>query len=110
MIDKIELFFLNLLRKIKLGKLAEIYEEHKEGMRYLIFGVLTTIVNIAISAVFYYFVLAKLSESIKVNISTIIAILAAWIFAYVTNKIYVFNSKTNNMKELLKEIVSFCRL
>ena len=42
----------------------------------------------------------------------IIAIIAAWIFAYITNKIYVFESTTNNLKELMKEIVSFvgCRL
>lgn len=112
MIDKIEQFFLEFLRKIKLGKIANIYEEHKEGMRYIIFGVLTTLVNIVVSALFYYLLLAKFSESVKVNLSTIIAIFAAWLFAYVTNKIYVFDSKTSNIKELLKEIVSFvsCRI
>ena len=112
MIDKIEEFCLQILRKMKLGKLAELYEKHKEGIRYTIFGVLTTVVNIVVSAVLYYIVLAKFSESIKVNVSTILAILAAWVFAYVTNKIYVFDSKTSNMKELLKEIVSFvsCRI
>lgn len=111
MIDKIEEFVLKILRKIKLGKLADIYEEHKEGMRYLIFGVLTTLVNIVVSAIMYYLVFVKLPEEIKVNLSTIIAIIAAWIFAYVTNKLYVFDSKTNNKKELIKEIISFisCR-
>lgn len=112
MIDKIEEFCLQIFRKIKLGKLADIYEEHKEGMRYTIFGVLTTLVNIVVSAFLYYVLLIKFSESIKVNVSTILAILAAWIFAYVTNKIYVFDSKTSNIKELLKEIISFvgCRI
>lgn len=111
MIDKIEEFCLEILRKIKLGKLADIYEEHKEGMRYLVFGVLTTIVNIVVSAVTYYLVFARLPEEIKVNLSTVIAIIAAWIFAYVTNKLYVFDSKTNTKKELIKEIISFisCR-
>lgn len=111
MIDKIEEFCLQILRKIKLGKLADIYEEHKEGMRYLIFGVLTTLVNILVAAVTYYVILAKLTEELKVNLSTIIAIIVAWIFAYVTNKLYVFDSKTSNLKELLKEIISFvsCR-
>ena len=112
MIDKIEEFCLNILRKIKLGKLADIYESHREGMRYLIFGVLTTLVNIVVSAITYYLVFAKLNEELKVNLSTIIAIIAAWIFAYFTNKLYVFDSKTKNFKELIKEIISFvgCRL
>ena len=112
MIDKLEEFCLNILRKIKLGKLADIYVEHKEGMRYLVFGALSTIVNIVTAALTYYVIFAKLPEEIKVNLSTIIAIIAAWIFAYVTNKLYVFDSKTNNSKELLKEIGSFvgCRL
>lgn len=112
MIDKIEEFCLQILRKIKLGKLADIYTQHKEGMRYLVFGVLTTLVNIVVAAITYYFVFAKLPEELKVNLSTIVSIIAAWIFAYITNKMYVFDSKTNSAKELIKEIVSFlgCRV
>ncbi len=112
MIDKIEAFCLNILRKIKLGKLADLYEEHREGMRYLVFGVLSTIVNIVTAALTYYVVFATLPEQWKVNLSTIVAILAAWIFAYVTNKLYVFNSRKNTVKELLQEIFSFvgCRI
>lgn len=112
MIDKIEEFCLNILKKIGFKKLANWYIEHQEGMRYLVFGVLTTLVNIVVSAFLYYVILVKLPENLKVNISTIIAIIAAWIFAYVTNKLYVFDTKTSNWKELLKEIVSFvsCRI
>ncbi len=112
MIDKIETFCLQILRKIKLGKLADIYLAHKEGMRYLVFGVLTTVVNIVVAGFTYYVVFSGFAEELKVNLSTIIAIIAAWIFAYVTNKLYVFHSKTNHVRELLREIVSFtgCRL
>lgn len=111
MIDKIEEFFLNILRKIGLKKLADIYIAHKEGMRYLIFGVLTTLVNIVVAGITYYLVFRNLQEDLKVNLSTVVAIIAAWIFAYVTNKLYVFDSKTNNIKDLLREIISFisCR-
>lgn len=111
MIDQLETFCLNILRKIKLGKLADLYEDHREGMRYLIFGVLSTIVNIVTAAFTYYVLFAKLPEEWKVNLSTVLAIIAAWIFAYVTNKLYVFASKTTGMKELFKEILSFvsCR-
>jgi len=112
MIDKIENFCLNILRKIKLGKLADIYEAHKEGMRYLVFGALSTIVNILVAAITYYVLFIKIPEEVRVNLSTIISILAAWIFSYITNKLYVFDSKTENIKELIKEITSFmgCRL
>ena len=112
MMDKLEEFCFDILRKIKLGKLVELYIEHKEGMRYLIFGVLSTIVNIVTATLTYYVIFAKLPEEIKVNLSTIIAIIAAWIFAYVTNKLYVFDSKTSNVKELMQEIGSFvgCRI
>lgn len=110
--DKIEEFCFAILKKIGLKKLVDWYTLHKEGMRYLIFGVLTTLVNIIVSAIFYYAVLTQLPEEQKVNISTVIAIGAAWIFAYITNKLYVFDSKTRNGKELIKEIFSFisCRI
>lgn len=101
MIDKVEAFCLNILRKIKLGKLADIYEEHREGMRYLVFGVLSTVVNILFFTIFYDF--AKLS----ITISNIIAWIVAVIFAYITNKLWVFYSKSENVKDLIREILSF---
>lgn len=101
MIDKIEEFGLNILRKIKLGKLADIYEEHREGMRYLVFGVLSTVVNILI------FTVCKKAIGIGTVISNIIAWIFAVIFAYITNKLWVFDSKTSGTKDFLREIISF---
>lgn len=104
--EAIEKFFLDLARKIKLGKLADIYEAHLEGMRYLIFGALATVVNIATYSIFYY--LFKVNNSL----SNVIAWVIAAIFAYFTNKVLVFESKVDTKKQLLKEMVSFfgCRL
>lgn len=82
-------------------------------MRYLIFGALTTIVNIVTYILFAKLILSGLhSEDLIVNLSEIIAFIVALIFAYITNKIYVFNSKTNGIKELTREIISFtgCRI
>ena len=106
MIDKIEEFFLGILEKIHLKKIADWYRKHQEGMRYLIFGALTTIVNIIAYYIFYYIF------HIDNAISNVIAWIVAATFAYITNKYYVFNSKVNTKKELLKEIVYFygCRL
>lgn len=106
MIDKIEEFGLKILEKIHLKSLADWYRNHQEGMRYLIFGALTTLVNIIAYAVLYYVF------HINNAISNIIAWIIGATFAYITNKLYVFNSKVNTKKDLLKEIVYFygCRL
>lgn len=101
----VEGFVLDLLDLIGLYKLVDWYIEHQEGMRYLIFGGLSTVINIIV------FVLLE-----KIGFSTLISNLLAWIisiiFAYFTNKMCVFNSKTKNKKELLQEITSFvsCRI
>ena len=109
---KIEKFFLGIVRKIKLGKLADLYEAHLEGMRYLVFGALSTVVNILTYVLFSQIFLRGLDESLKVNLSEIASFITAVIFAYCTNKMVVFQSKTESKKGLLKEIASFmsCRL
>ena len=106
MIDKLEEFGLTILEKIHLKKLADWYRKHQEGMRYLIFGALTTLVNIVAYAIFYYIF------NISNGVSNVIAWVVGATFAYITNKLYVFNSKVNNKLELLKETVFFygCRL
>ena len=69
----------------------------KELFLYVVFGTLTTIVNIVV-----YFTL----EYIGVNyiISNIIAWFLSVLFAYVTNRIWVFESKSPN---IMKEMVLF---
>ena len=68
---------------------------------YLIFGVLSTIVNIA-----SYAISTKIFK-IEYLISNIIAWILAVTFAYITNKIFVFESKTVEKKKLLKEFLLF---
>ena len=79
---------------------------NKQLILYLFFGVCTT----AINTIFY----GILYELLLVNnvLSTILAWLAAVIFAFVTNKVFVFESKRNNATEKLSEITSFfgCRI
>ena len=82
------------------------YLKHKELIKYLIFGILTTIVNFVI-----YIIFAKMLL-VDEFISNVIAWAISVVFAYITNKIYVFESKTKKIKEIIKEIISFvgCRL
>ena len=88
-----------------MNKIKKLYIKYKEVINYLIFGVLTTLVNI----LGYAF----LSKVLKINymISNITALITSIIFAYITNKLYVFESKNNNFKNILKELISFfaCR-
>lgn len=83
----------------------DILKKYKESIMYLIFGILTVIINISS----YIFITRILKlEFLTANI---IAWIIAVIFAYTTNKLYVFQSKTTN-KELIKEFSSFvsCRV
>ena len=100
-IDKIEDFCLKILEKIGLKKIADYYKNHQEGMRYLVFGALTTIVNIAI------FILFSKMFNLSTTISNIIAWSIAVLFSYITNKICVFKAKKDIFKELFFEIVYF---
>ena len=73
---------------------------NRETISYLIFGVLTTVVNIGIY---------KLCRTVHIEyrLSTIIAWIIAVIVAFVTNKIFVFESTNMQSGIVFKEAVSF---
>lgn len=104
-VDVVEEFFLKIFEKIGLKKFVEWYRAHQEGMRYLVFGALATLVNIVVYSACYYAI------HIENGISNVIAWVVAAIFAYITNKFCVFNSKVDTNKALIYEIASFfgCR-
>lgn len=87
-------------------RIIELYKKHKEIIVYLVFGGLATIVN------FVSYVIFTKIVGIDEVISSGLSWLCAVIFAYFTNKIFVFNSKTKNLKELIKEAITFisCRV
>ncbi len=70
----------------------------KELLMYVIFGVLTTLVNIVV-----YYISAQLL-GINYLISNIIAWFLSVLFAYVTNRQWVFESKS---PDILKECILF---
>ena len=83
-----------------------LFAKYKQTILYLIFGVLSTIVNILT----YAFCTRNLN--IEFLISNWIAWIVAVLFAYITNKFFVFESKETNIKFLIKELSSFvsCRI
>ena len=81
--------------------IKELYFKYKEVINYLVFGVLSMIVNFA-----SYYLFARV-----LNIDEVISSGLSWfcsvLFAYITNKLFVFESKTNTAKEFWKEMISF---
>ena len=75
---------------------------NRETLSYLLFGVLTTIVNyITFMGVFI------LSNESSALVSNMVAFIAATIFAYITNKIWVFKSNRWSLDILKVEIITF---
>jgi len=72
-----------------------------ETISYLIFGVLTTIID---AAVFY---LSNNILKIDYMISTVISWVVAVLFAYTTNKLFVFKSMSYDVITIIKEISAF---
>lgn len=86
--------------------IKKMYDQYKDIIPYGIFGVLTTIINIAV-----YWLMAY-PMGLSTMVSTGIAWIAAVCFAYLTNRKWVFHSKARAGKDLVKEAASFflCRL
>lgn len=82
-------------------KLKELWKKYQEMISYLVFGGLTTLVNYAT-----YFAFTR-ALGVNEIISNVIAWLFSVIFAYITNKIWVFNSKTNTFSGIIREISMF---
>lgn len=87
-------------------KLKTFAKQHREIIIYLLIGALTTVVNFAIYLPLLWW--AKLPASISNAIAWVIVIL----FAYVTNKLFVFQSKDWSAKVALPEFLKFvgCRV
>ncbi len=86
-----------MIRKIK-----DLLCKYKELITYVIFGGLTTLVNF----VAFYVVTQILGEELYL-LNNAIAWVVSVVFAYVTNKLFVFESKSWNLKLVAKESVEF---
>lgn len=78
--------------------MKNIIQKNKEIIMYLIFGLLTTVVNIVV-----YYIFSNLLH-MNYLFSNAMAWFLSVLFAYVTNRKYVFDSKNN---QIIKEAISF---
>ena len=77
------------------------YGKYKELILYLLFGVGTTIVNwVSYSACVKYI-------GINIFVSNVLSWVFATIFAFITNKIWVFDSKSWKLNIFLNELLLF---
>jgi putative flippase GtrA len=80
-----------------------IYYKNPEIWNYIIVGLLTTIVSL-----FVYYVCTRTflnpNDATQLQIANIISWVCAVLFAYITNRVFVFNSKNKN---ILQEFVRF---
>lgn len=86
--------------------MLKIYQKYRTVILYLAFGSLTTLVNIIT-----YLSFAKLFE-VQYIVSNVIAWIVSVLFAYVTNRLFVFSSKGTGLIFILGECSAFfgCRL
>ena len=83
------------------NKIKVIIKENMEILRYVVVGACTTLVNLAV-----FTFLCKIIQ-IDVTISNIISVIVSIIFAYITNKIFVFRSHCDSLSQLLYEAFKF---
>ena len=91
--------FYRMIRPLIPKPLRPFFLKYQEYISYLVFGVLTTLVNLVI-----FYVLERLMNYLVANV---IAWIGAVIFAYVVNKLFVFESDRRDPKGLLFEISTF---
>ena len=90
--------------KTKLGKFVlKTFKKYREVIVYLIVGVLTTVVSL-ITKWGLLFTVLDAEDAFELQVSIIISWIISVLFAYVTNRIFVFCSKN---KKILKEMISF---
>lgn len=80
--------------------MKDFLKKHREVLSYLFFGVGTTVVNLLLYTV-------TISMGVDMTVSNAIAWFGAVVFAFITNKLFVFDSKCWELKTTLKEASKF---
>ncbi len=80
-----------------------VYHKNEEFWSYMVVGFLTTVVSVAVKWGLLFTVLDA-KNKIELQAAIVISWIVAVLFAYVTNRFYVFKSKS---KQIFKEFISF---
>lgn len=82
-------------------RLGQLYAQYKDVIAYLVFGGLTTLVNLVV-----FFVTATMWHW-NYQIGTAVAWFVSVLFAYLTNRVWVFHSHFTTLRALGQEVISF---
>ena len=87
-------------------RISALLQRYKSQILYLFFGGCTTLVNVVV-----YGVCAHMA-ALPTTVSTVIAWVVSVLFAYITNRTWVFESRAHKASDILRELWSFliCRL
>lgn len=80
-------------------KIDKIFEK-KESVRYIFWGAASSILNIALYSLLVY-------AGINYQLANFATLITVKLFCYITNKLFVFHTKCENIRELLAEILKF---
>lgn len=81
--------------------MKELFQKYREILAYLFFGVATTIVNISV------FFICDMVLGFEYKTSNTLAFLLSVLFAFFTNKYFVFGNHSSSRKIFLKEMFLF---
>ncbi len=88
-----------------MNKIFDLYKKYQEIINYLIVGVLTTVVSIV--TYFIFSLILDIENNILFILANVLSWICAVVFAYITNKKFVFNTTTSSKKEELKVFSMF---
>lgn len=88
-----------------MNNITLLYKKYQEIINYLIVGVLTTVVSIV--TYFLFSLILDIENNILFILANVLSWICAVIFAYITNKKFVFNTTTSNKKEEIKVFSMF---
>ena len=88
-----------------MNKIFDLYKKYQEIINYLIVGVLTTVVSIV--TYFIFSLILDIENNILFMIANVLSWICAVVFAYITNKKFVFNTTTSNKNEEIKVFSMF---
>jgi len=83
--------------------IKELVKKYQEIIKYLIFGVLTTLISLITYYLLVYTILNP-DNPLELQIANIISWITCVTFAYITNRKYVFNSQN---KHITTEMIKF---
>lgn len=93
--------FDRLLATRLLRRLQPLYQKHKAVLLYLLFGGLTTVISIGT------FWLGHSVLQLNEHFANVVSWVLAVLFAFLTNRVWVFSAPTNNAKAFWKQLFWF---